>query len=200
MPAYFEETKKYHRPIVTNIYDSSWDLFDRHLYPGGARRIHMLRKMLGDETFWPAVRDYFETFSGKTVETVDFQRMLEKHSGLNLKQFFDQWIYSPGYPQLKVKFNYNKQENLASVKIVQKQENKVNVFAMIIILLACFALLAVILIKMRNLFKICALSAFLSILSFGAGFGFLLGIIALILILMSSSSFKSAPTNVSLNN
>ena len=87
-----------------------------------------------------------------------------------------------------------------TVLTVQKQENKVNVFAMIIILLACFALLAVILIKMRNLFKICALSAFLSILSFGAGFGFLLGIIALILILMSSSSFKSAPTNVSLNN
>lgn len=122
--AYFEETKKYHRPIVTNIYDSSWDLFDRHLYPGGAMRIHMLRKILGDETFWTAVRDYYTSFTGKTVETVDFQRVLEKHSGLNLSKFFDQWIYSPGYPQLKVIFSYRKQENLASIKIEQKQENK----------------------------------------------------------------------------
>lgn len=122
--AYFTEAKKYQRPIVTNIYDSSWDLFDRHLYPGGAMRIHMLRRMLGDETFWSAVRDYVATFSGKTVETVDFQRILEKHSGQNLQKFFDQWIFSPGYPQLKAKFSFNEKEKVAAITIEQKQENK----------------------------------------------------------------------------
>jgi aminopeptidase N len=32
--AYFEECSSYVRPIVTRTYNSSWNLFDRHLYPG----------------------------------------------------------------------------------------------------------------------------------------------------------------------
>lgn len=31
---YFEECSSYVRPIVTRTYNSSWNLFDRHLYPG----------------------------------------------------------------------------------------------------------------------------------------------------------------------
>ena len=31
-----EADGQYLRPIVTRHYNSSWDLFDNHLYPGGA--------------------------------------------------------------------------------------------------------------------------------------------------------------------
>ena len=38
--AYFEEAdEKYQRPIVTRRFKSSWDLYDRHLYQGGACRL-----------------------------------------------------------------------------------------------------------------------------------------------------------------
>lgn len=30
---YMHETKSYVRPIVTRVYDASWDMFDRHTYP-----------------------------------------------------------------------------------------------------------------------------------------------------------------------
>jgi aminopeptidase N len=102
-----ESDTKYARPIVTNVYDSSWDMFDAHLYPGGAWRIHMLRKIIGDELFFNAVADYLQTYKGKTVRTVDFQRKLEQHSGLDLEEFFDQWLYSPGYPKLKAEFSFD---------------------------------------------------------------------------------------------
>ena len=35
-----------------------------HAYPGGALRIHMLRKMIGDERFWTGVRQYVQAFQG----------------------------------------------------------------------------------------------------------------------------------------
>lgn len=75
---------------------------------------------------------------------------------------------------------------------VEKGENNLNIFAIIIIIISFFALLAILLIHQRNLFKICAFSAFLSILSFGFVLGMFLGLAAFILILSSSASFKTA--------
>jgi aminopeptidase N len=99
---YFSECGGYQRPIATKRYNSSWQMYDNHLYPGGARRIHMLRRLLGEETFWAAIRDYLGTYNWEnakknkaigvasaTVETDLFRMILEKHSGFNLTPFFD---------------------------------------------------------------------------------------------------------------
>ena len=68
--SYFGEVKnRYSRPIMTRTFDSPWQLYDSHLYPGGAVRLHMLRHKLGDTIFWNAVRDYLQTYQWKTVET-----------------------------------------------------------------------------------------------------------------------------------
>eukprot|EP01117_Protostelium_nocturnum_P011954 TRINITY_DN4374_c0_g1_i1.p1 TRINITY_DN4374_c0_g1~~TRINITY_DN4374_c0_g1_i1.p1 ORF type:complete len:860 (-),score=311.13 TRINITY_DN4374_c0_g1_i1:55-2634(-) len=118
---YFTESEDYVRPIVSKKYDSSWDMFDRHLYPGGAWRIHMLRKIVGDSTFFNAVTDYLQTFAFKTVETDDFRRVLEKHSGLNLTRFFDEWLYSLGYPKIKGSFEYDTESKTVTLELKQTQ-------------------------------------------------------------------------------
>jgi hypothetical protein len=76
-----------------------------------------------------------------------------------------------------------------SVKTVEKPDNDLNVFAIFIIIFACFAILAIFLIWQRNFFQICVFCAFLSIMSFGMGVGLIIGLFALILILLSSSGF-----------
>ena len=121
---YKNETKRYVRPIVTNKYDSSWNMFDSHLYPGGSQRIDMLRKLLGDDAFWSGVTDYLQTFQGQVAETSDFQRKLEAHSGLNLQKFFDQWYYSKGYPKLKIDYSYDDKHRLVQLKVKQTQVDK----------------------------------------------------------------------------
>ena len=78
-----------------------------------------------------------------------------------------------------------------TISTIEKSENKINIFAVIILLLACFAILAIFLIRFRNMFKICAFSAFLSALSFGMGFGLALGLLAFVLIILSSSVFTN---------
>lgn len=122
---YFAEVEeKYARPIVTRKYDSSFDLFDGHLYPGAALRIHMLRKELGDAVFWAAVHDYLASNAGRLVETDDFRRALEARSGLSLEHFFEQWFHRPGYPDLEVSFRYDPEAREGVFEIIQKQADE----------------------------------------------------------------------------
>ena len=84
-------------------YEEPIDLFDRHLYEKGGLVLHMLRRELGDETFWRGVNRYLVRHAGGIVETNDLMRALEEVSGRSLERFFDQWVYRPGHPELKVK-------------------------------------------------------------------------------------------------
>lgn len=118
-----EADGRYLRPIVTRAFDSAWDMFDMHLYPGGAARLHMLRRKLGDRAFWQGVRAYLQAFDGKTAETADFQRCLEESSGLSLQKFFDQWLHSRGYPQVAAKYAWDEAEKTATITLEQKQKN-----------------------------------------------------------------------------
>ncbi len=116
-----EADEKYKRPIVTRRFRSSWQLYDAHLYPGGACRLHTLRNELGDEVFWAAVQDYLKRYNGRVVETDDFRHVMEEHSGRSLGKFFDQWFHSPGYPDLKVTFEYDGEQQRGTFEIEQKQ-------------------------------------------------------------------------------
>lgn len=123
--AYFGEVdERYRRPIVTRRYDSSFDLFDRHLYPGAALRIHMLRGALGDEAFWAGVKDYLVANGGRLVETDDFRRALEQRSGVSLERFFEQWFHRPGFPDLEVTFRHDADRGEGTFEIVQKQADE----------------------------------------------------------------------------
>lgn len=120
--SYFTEAdEQYSRPLVNRRFRSSWDMYDCHLYEGGACRLHTLRHLLGDEIFWAATSDYLKRFNGKVVETDDFRRVFEEHSGRSLGRFFDQWFYTAGYPDLKIKFNYDHKRKQGVFEIEQSQ-------------------------------------------------------------------------------
>lgn len=55
--------------------------------------MHLLREELGDETFWKALKEYTGKYWGKSVETKDFQQIIEKSSGRDLSAFFNKWVY-----------------------------------------------------------------------------------------------------------
>ncbi len=120
--SYMGEAKNnYVRPIITREYDHSWNMFDMHLYPGGAWRLHMLRQLVGDDNFWAGVQEYVNTYAARTVKSLDFQRCIENHSGLNLDSFFDMWFRSKGYPILKVSFEYDKKKGVGKFTFEQTQ-------------------------------------------------------------------------------
>lgn len=123
--AYFMESdESYARPLVTRQFTSSWQMYDRHLYPGGACRLHTMRKELGDQVFWNGVSDYLQANREQTVETEDFRKALEKASGRSLVKLFDQWVYTAAYPQLKVGFSYDKEKGTGTFEVEQKQADE----------------------------------------------------------------------------
>lgn len=122
LSAYRDEADgAYVRPLVMRAFQSSWQMYDRHLYPGGAVRLEMLRGWIGDDAFWRATTRYLKTFSNRVVETDDFRRIVEEESGRSLGRFFDQWIHSPGYPKLKVGFVWDATAQTGTWTIEQTQ-------------------------------------------------------------------------------
>ncbi len=123
--AYLDECdNRYQRPIITRRFQSSWDLYDAHLYEGGACRLDTLRHEIGHEIFWEAVRDYLQRYLHQVVESDDFRHVLEEHSGRSLGKFFDQWFRTAGFPDLKVNFEYDIARQEGTFTVEQKQVNK----------------------------------------------------------------------------
>ncbi|MFQ5940439.1 MAG: M1 family aminopeptidase [Nitrososphaerales archaeon] len=119
---YFDEaSKRYKRPLVTNVYKHPDDLFDRHTYEKGACTLHMLRNLVGDNIFRRAVKLYVERFSHKNAETDDFRKCIEEVSGVSLQQFFEQYVFKPGHLELKVEFEFNHSSHIATLKLTQIQ-------------------------------------------------------------------------------
>src|SRR5262249_34353741 len=73
------------RPIVDRRYTSAVSMFDARAYPKGAWVLHMLRRRLGDDAFWRAMRRYGTEHRLKSVETSDFRKTLERDTGFNLE-------------------------------------------------------------------------------------------------------------------
>jgi aminopeptidase N len=121
-----EARERYQRPIATNVYREPSDVFDRHLYEKGGMVLHMLRVALGDEAWWATLKHYLESHRGGNVVTQDLQRAVEDVTGRNLEGFFQQWVFSPGHPDLRVGYSWDARAKLASVTVRQKQasENK----------------------------------------------------------------------------
>jgi aminopeptidase N len=119
--SYLSEARgRYQRPIVCRDYVEPIDLFDRHLYEKGGLVLHQLRRLLGDELFFAGIKKYLERHAHGIVETTDLQRALEEVSGRSLERFFDQWVFRPGHPDLRVKIAY--EDKLLTVSLKQRQK------------------------------------------------------------------------------
>jgi aminopeptidase N len=73
------------------------------VYDKGAWVLHMLRHVVGDSTFFDILHTYATDprFMYANASTEDFQEVCETVSGLDLSDFFDQWIYDEYYPLYK---------------------------------------------------------------------------------------------------
>lgn len=121
-----EDSSRYRRPIVTNVYREAIELYDRHLYEKGACVYHMIRAILGDELFDKAIQTFVQDNAHKTVETVDLLRAIDKATGYNLMFLFDQYVFSGGHPDYKVAYSWDGDSNLAKLTVTQKQAKKDN--------------------------------------------------------------------------
>jgi aminopeptidase N len=115
-------SKESDKAIVDTEESDYMKLLNANSYQKGGWILHMLRCQLGDSVFWRSIRKYYETYAGSIADTRDLQKVFEEVSGKNLKQFFDQWLYTTGQPDLEITWKYDADRSLI-IDIKQLQKN-----------------------------------------------------------------------------
>lgn len=76
------------------------DLFNRSVYSRGAYTLHVLRRTVGDETFFRILNTYLNEFGNHHATTSEFIEIAEEVSGQDLQDLFDRWLFDTEIPEL----------------------------------------------------------------------------------------------------
>ncbi len=99
------------------------------IYAKGAYVLHMLRMMMmdydskSDDRFITMMRDYVRTYTGKIVTTDDFRNLVEKHIGMDMGWFFDQWVYGTDIPIYRFDYDVEEKEGYYLLTIYAQQSD-----------------------------------------------------------------------------
>lgn len=109
--------------MVSKVYSHPDDVFVKaaNPYPKGASILHMLRMTLGDDVFFQSLREYVDRFKFTSAETSDFRRTVEAVSGRSFEQFFEQWAYRPGTPEVTVASEWRSDRGELHITVEQTQ-------------------------------------------------------------------------------
>ncbi|MBP6334801.1 MAG: M1 family metallopeptidase [Bacteroidia bacterium] len=119
---YLRTAKKNDAPLIRFNYDEREDVYDAISYQKGGRVLHMLRKLIGDEAFFRAIRNYLKEYQYSAVEFHQLRLEFEKVSGQDLNWFFDQWYLKTGKPSLEIFTSWNEGEKQVKINLKQTQD------------------------------------------------------------------------------
>lgn len=122
--SYLNETRNKQEDLVRFYYDDKEDMFDSHSYAKGARVLHMLRNVVGDEAFFASIKHYLEKHKFKSVEIHDLRIAFEEITGTDLNWFYNQWFLESGHPKLNFNYTYNDTTKKQIVYIEQAPSNE----------------------------------------------------------------------------
>lgn len=86
----------YHYPVI-----NSPDPFGTNVYNKGAWFHHMLRHLMGDSLYFPAMRQYYQTYRGGNASVTELMAVMETFYQDSLGWFFHQWLEETDYPLLR---------------------------------------------------------------------------------------------------
>ncbi len=96
----------------------------------GAMILHMLRWVLGEDKYLKTMREFAETYSGKSATMADFQTIAEKYYGQQLTWFFSQWLDSTGAPEFKLKYTVYRLGNNKGFRVTGEVSQDLDLFRM----------------------------------------------------------------------
>ena len=93
----------------------------RNTYQKGAWVLHMLRGLMGDESFWAGIREYYRRFRDTNASTQDFRHVMEEFYGEDLSWFFHQWLYQGGKLEYRGRWSYDGEQKQLELELDQVQ-------------------------------------------------------------------------------
>jgi aminopeptidase N len=100
------------------------NLFNPNLvYNKGGMVISLLDGYLGRAGLVKATKAYLKEFGGKNAATADFERILSRESGIDMKPFFDAWVRQNDLPQISWQIETEKEGDGYRCSVTLKQVN-----------------------------------------------------------------------------
>jgi aminopeptidase N len=113
-------SKKNRVPIVNTTIEEYMQILNANTYQKGGWVLHMLRKEVGDDAFWEAIRQYYTKYTLSNALTDDLKEVFEQVTGQNLDRFFQQWVYQAGQPEIEASWGFKNGE--LDLQILQNQK------------------------------------------------------------------------------
>lgn len=111
------------RLFYGSLYKPNGFLFGSTVYEKGAWVLHMLRKKVGDDNFFQAIRKYYGTYKFRNSATANLKSVFESTCGSDFSKFFNQWIYSHvEKPVFKISYITFEGENNYICKVILEQK------------------------------------------------------------------------------
>jgi len=117
-------------PVIDTTIVDFMRLLSANSYQKGAWVLHMLRNEIGDDLFWRGIQTYYARYRNRNALTSDFKNTMEEISGHDLDNFFHQWLYLTGHPELKISWTYNNRRDEINILIEQEQMNHIYEFTL----------------------------------------------------------------------
>ncbi|MBI3557965.1 MAG: hypothetical protein HY074_17010 [Deltaproteobacteria bacterium] len=99
------------------------DKFTPAVYEKGGWVLHMLRHKLGEAVFHDASVAYLKKHAFGNTSSADLKKAFEDASGVDLTDFFNQWVFGAGYPVLALSWTYD--TSMHALQLTLEQPGKV---------------------------------------------------------------------------
>jgi aminopeptidase N len=73
-----------------------------HVYQKGADLVHTLRYYMGDSAFFAGSQAYMNNRAYQAASSQDLRDELTAGTGISMNRFFDDWIFTPGFPHFSI--------------------------------------------------------------------------------------------------
>lgn len=98
------------QPIVNPAIRNIDSVLSNNTYPKAAWVLHSLRGLIGDSAFFGGLRDYYRRYRDSSALSQDFADVMSRSAGKDLTWFFTQALTQPGYPQLQIRWRWEKKQ------------------------------------------------------------------------------------------
>ena len=95
------------RVYFTDTTDVNRIFSSRLTYNKGNAVVHTLRFVLGDSLFFAGLRNFLQQYAFSTASIDDLKTSMEAFTGVNLSDYFSQWLYGYGHPIFSGQFYAN---------------------------------------------------------------------------------------------
>ena len=111
--AYINDIKLNHKDVLHHAHISDGGYFalsgvphqityGDHSYNKGADVAHALRGYLGDSLFFVGLKSFLAANIYQDVDATDFMNHLNTINGIGVTDFFNDWIFNPGFPHFSI--------------------------------------------------------------------------------------------------